>query len=34
MLTAVEVSIGEEGTQSNNVGRFNVGRVVIDLSEK
>lgn len=31
MLTAVEVSVGEEETQSNNVGRFNVGRVVIDL---
>lgn len=31
VLTAVEVSVGEEGTQSNNVGRFNVGRVVINL---
>lgn len=31
LLTAVEVSVGEEGTQSNHVGRFNVGRVVIDL---
>lgn len=31
VLTAVEVSVGEEGTQSNNVGKFNVGRVVINL---
>lgn len=31
VLTAVEVSISEEETQSNNVGRFNVGRVVINL---
>lgn len=31
MLTAVEVSVGEERTQSNNVGKFNVGRVVINL---
>lgn len=30
-LTAAEVSVGEERTQSNNVGRFNVGGVVINL---
>lgn len=31
VLIAVEVSIGEERTQSNNGSRFNVGRVVINL---
>lgn len=31
VLTAAKVSVDEERTQSNDMGRFNVGRVVINL---